>query len=92
MSVRTWRGRASPSRPHAYIEHFSAHVLPELQTIPGFCGASLLQAERPGEIEFLMLTRSTSLEAIRAFVEPGARAALTTFDESVTHYKVVLEV
>jgi len=49
-------------------------------------------------VEFLVLTRWTSMEAIRAFagpnperavVEPGAIAALTAYDEEVRHYEVL---
>lgn len=55
--------------------------------------------EQGDKVEFLVLTRWESMEAIRSFagaavdkavVEPSALAALTDFDENVRHY-VVLE-
>jgi heme-degrading monooxygenase HmoA len=98
MIVRTWRGRAPASNPIAYSEHFSRSVLPELRRIEGFLGASLLRQDGPEHVEFLVLTRWASMEAIRAFagddiknavVEPDAAAALLDFDRTVQHYEVV---
>ena len=67
MIIRTWRGRAAPAEPDAYPQHFRFTVLPALKEIKGFLGASLLRHDRPDEIEFLVMTRWESLEAVRAF-------------------------
>lgn len=100
MIVRVWRGTAAPSNPSDYPEHFQSAVLPALRGIAGFRGASLLRHDRPGEIEFMVLTRWESMAAIRAFagddperavVEPAAVAALIRFDGRVQHYTVVEE-
>ncbi len=100
MIVRTWRGWAAASNRAAYPDHFRKHVLPELKEIAGFLGASLLQQDRQGEVEFLVLTRWASIEAVRAFagddisravVEPEAAAALVRFDRSVQHYELIEE-
>jgi heme-degrading monooxygenase HmoA len=99
--VRTWRGRASATAPAAYPDHFRRTVLPELKTIEGFLGASLLKRETADGIEFLVLTRWASMAAIRAFagsdvakavVEPQAIAALVDYDRTVEHYEVIEEV
>jgi heme-degrading monooxygenase HmoA len=96
--IREWRGRASPDRAEAYPEHFRRAVLPELRGIPGLLGATLSRREDGSRIEYLVLTRWQSLDAIRAFagddigkaiVEPGAVAALLDFDDFVRHYEVV---
>lgn len=101
MIVRTWSGRASASNPDAYIAHFRRKVLPELRTIAGFLGATLLSDDRESETEFLVLTRWQSMEAVRAFagndvtralVDPEAVAALVSFDRVARHYQVVEEV
>jgi heme-degrading monooxygenase HmoA len=101
MIVRAWRGRASPANPSGYAEHFRKSVAPQLAAIAGFRGASLLKEERPEEVEFLVLTRWDSMDAIRAFagddvgravVEPGAVAALVSYDERVAHYELLEEV
>jgi heme-degrading monooxygenase HmoA len=98
MIIREWRGRASADRSEVYAEHFRRSVLPELRGIPGFLGASLCRRDQGGRIEYLVLTRWQSLDAIRAVagfdlnkavVEPGAVAALVDFDDTVRHYEVI---
>ena len=100
MIIRTWCGIASAANPHGYPEHFTRTAVPALQRIEGFLGASLLREDRADAIEFLVLTRWASLDAIRAFagdaisqavVEPEAAAALVDFDRTVHHYHVVAE-
>ena len=101
MIVREWRGRASSSKSKDYPAHFRRRVLPELKRIAGFLGASLLRRPQGDGVEFVVLTRWTSIEAIRAFagddvgkavVGPDAKAALVDFDETVQHYEVVEEI
>lgn len=98
MIIREWRGRADPARSSAYPNHFRTNVLPELKQIPGFIGADLSQRRLGDTIEFLVLTRWQSTDAIRAFagggadravVEPEAIAALVDYDRSVQHYEVI---
>jgi heme-degrading monooxygenase HmoA len=100
MIVRSWRGRAPSSNANAYIEFFKRKVLPILRGIDGFAGVSLLKQSRSNDVEFLVLTRWTSLDAIRAFagddirkavVEPEAAALLASFDSTVEHFEVVEE-
>jgi heme-degrading monooxygenase HmoA len=101
MIIREWRGRASSSQADAYPKHFREKVIPELRHVPGFAGAQLARRRLGDKIEFLVLTRWRSMDAIRAFagedaekavVEPGAVAALMQFDNRVRHYDVVEEV
>jgi len=98
MIIREWRARARLSLAHAYPKYFESGVLPELARIPGFLGASLSQRRTGETMEFLVLTRWESIEAIRAFagadlekavVEPAAQAALASFDNHVRHYEVL---
>lgn len=101
MIIREWRGRASSSQADAYPKHFREKVIPELRHVPGFAGAQLARRRLGDKIEFLVLTRWRSMDAIHAFagmdvenavVEPGAVAALMEFDNRVQHYDVVEEV
>jgi heme-degrading monooxygenase HmoA len=101
MIVRTWRGRAALSNPEAYPAHFHDNVLPALRKVAGFRGASLLREDGPDVIEFLVLTRWDSMNAVRAFagddpghavVEPEAVAALVSFDRRSRHYELIEEV
>ena len=98
MIIREWRGRASQPNEAAYPTHFRTIVVPELRQVPGFLGADLSQRQINDKIEYLVLTRWESMEAVRGFagddiakavVEPGAVAALTDFDDSVQHYEVI---
>jgi heme-degrading monooxygenase HmoA len=101
MIVRTWRGRALPSKPDDYIRHFRTNVIAELRSVDGFLGATLVRQIRPDDIEFLVISRWQSLDAIRGFagdamgravVEPGAVSALQSYDDFVEHYEVIEEV
>ena len=93
MIVRTWRGRAAAAQKDAYPAHFRTAVLPELNRIEGFRGASLLRTKSAEGIEFLVLTRCEFMAAIRDFagedaehavVEPAAVAALLDFEQRGT--------
>jgi len=98
MILRMWSGRATLEKSEEYIEHATRKVFPALAAIEGHRGAYLLRRAVDGAIEFVVLTLWESMEAVRKFagvkpekavVDPEARAALTAFDESVTHFEVV---
>jgi uncharacterized protein YciI/heme-degrading monooxygenase HmoA len=98
MILRMWKARATPEKSGEYIDHATKKVFPSLGAIEGHSGAYLLRRAVGGAVEFVVLTLWTSMEAVRKFagarpekavVEPEARAALTAFDESVTHFEVV---
>jgi|SRR5689334_108936 heme-degrading monooxygenase HmoA len=101
MIARVWHGYAADrSAAERYVAHFRSNVVPELESLPGYRGAQLATRDTGAEIEFLALTRWESMEAVRAFagdcperavVEPEARAALSRFDEHVTHYEIVVD-
>jgi heme-degrading monooxygenase HmoA len=95
--ARFWRGWAKPQQADLYRFHFRDNVRPEIEALPGFVGAWLLEREENGEVEFLAVTHWQSLEAIKAFagddiskakVEPQARAVLSRFETTATHYKI----
>lgn len=101
MIIREWRGRTEPARADAYPHHFRTVVVHELQRVPGFLGAYLTQHGAGALVEFVVMTRWESMDAIRAFagtapenavVEPGAVAALSSYDSTVRHYEVIEEV
>jgi heme-degrading monooxygenase HmoA len=101
MIIREWRATAVPSKAEAYPKHFHDNVVPELRLLAGFAGAQLSRRQINDRVEFLVLTRWRSLNAIRAFagddiekavVEPNAAAALIEFDTNVRHYEVLEEI
>lgn len=98
LIVRMWKARTTPLKSGEYVEHATRKVFPALGAIAGHRGAYLLRRAVDGAVEFVVLTLWDSMEAVRKFagpkpekavVEPEARAALTDFDESVTHFEVV---
>jgi heme-degrading monooxygenase HmoA len=98
MIIREWRGRALSEKAEHYPKHFRERVIPELRKVAGFCGAQLGRRRSDDQIEYLVLTRWRSIDAIRAFagdelehavVEPEAAAALVSFDKNVRHYEVL---
>ena len=101
MIIREWRGRALRAREGAYVDHFNNSVLPQLRNVPGFIGANLMSRPKGDLIEFVVLTRWESFDAIkrfagakleRAVVEPAAAAALTDFDPTAQHYEILTDV
>jgi len=100
MIIRKWRARACLADAARYPAHFCGKVLPQLQAIEGFVGGHLGQRQLGDSVEFLVLTRWASMDAIRAFagtdvevavVEPEAAAALADYDANVQHYEVLHE-
>ena len=101
MIVREWRARTTRARAAEYPRHFSKVVVPKIRKIPGFKGALLIRRHGGEWVEFVVTTRWSSMEAVRAFagadaekasLEPGAMAALTEFDRTVKHYEVLEEI
>lgn len=101
MIIREWRGRAEPSKLDAYIKHFRNVVIPELQEVKGFVGAFLSKHQAGDFVEFVVTSRWESMDAIKGFagddvekavVEPGAVAALHSYDKTVQHFEVIEDV
>jgi uncharacterized protein len=98
LILRMWRARSTVDKSGEYVQHATKKVFPTLRAIEGHRGAYLLRRAVDGAIELIVLTLWESMEAVRKFageepekavVEPEARAVLTAFDESVTHFEVV---
>ncbi|HKD21386.1 MAG TPA: antibiotic biosynthesis monooxygenase [Rhizomicrobium sp.] len=98
MIIREWRGRGDAARPDAYPAHFRTHVVPGLEKLPGFRGATLMRRALGHRLEFVVLSRWETLESVQAFtgpdvsksiVEPGGVAALLEFDATAQHYEVI---
>jgi uncharacterized protein len=98
--VRTWRGRTRPDNADAYLRHVETTVLPALRSLEGFLGATVLRRPKGDDVEFLVMTRWTSLAAIDAFagadreaavVDDAAKAVLSAFETRAEHFEVALE-
>jgi len=98
MVARHWRGLARPSRAGDYVEHLRRETFPQLRKIPGFIDVSLLRRGLDRGVEFLIVTRWSSIVAIRQFAGKDAEAAVVPpqvqemmieYDRTVRHYDVI---
>jgi heme-degrading monooxygenase HmoA len=100
MIIREWRCRARQSEAAKYPEYFRSEVIPELRSVQGFAGGFLTQRQSGEYVEYLVLTRWKSMDAIRAFagavpenavIDPRAMATVVAYDDKVRHYDVLEE-
>ena len=98
MIARHWRGLARADRAADYLQHLRTETFPALRGLAGFVDASILSRPLAGGVEFLIITRWASLEAIAAFsggdvevaVVPEAVAALMIeYDRRARHFEVL---
>ncbi len=96
--LRLWKARSTAEEMGKYVQYVTTKVFPALGAIEGHRGAYLLRRALGGATELVVLTLWQSMEAVRRFagahaekavVEPEARAMLTSFDDSVTHFEIV---
>lgn len=101
MIARIWRGWAPRARAGDYQRHYESEVSGHLRAVRGFCGADLLRRDEGAEVMFTSVTWFTDLEAVRDFagddyeqavVEGAARAALSRWDERVSHHEAAVRV
>ena len=99
--ARIWTCRAETAKAPFYLQHFREKVLPALDQIPGFLGAMLMRREDGGEIEYTVITRWISMDAIKKFagdnvdeavVGPAVIEALTSYDKTVKHSEILEKV
>jgi heme-degrading monooxygenase HmoA len=101
MIARIWRGWAPQARAGDYQRHYESEVSGHLRAVSGFRGADLLRRDEGTEVMFTSITWFTDLEAVRDFagddyeqavVEDAARAALSRWDERVSHHEAAVRV
>lgn len=98
MISRQFRGLVHPNRAQDYIKHLREDTLPAIRKIRGFVDASVVFRLSGAGIEFLVVTRWQSLDAIARFAGPDPEAAVVPAkaaemmiecDGRATHYEVV---
>lgn len=101
MIARIWRGWTPQARAADYQRHYETEVSEHLRGVSGFRGAQLLRREANGTVTFTSVTWFTGMDAVREFagddyelavIEDAARAALSGWDEHVSHHEVALQV
>lgn len=99
MIARYWRGLARAERAGDYEAHLRRETFPSLARMRGFVDASILKRPAGRGVEFLVVTRWQSLDAIRQFAGDDLEAAvvpadvepmLIEYDRRVAHYEVVV--
>ena len=98
MISRHWRGLARRDRADDYVEHLRRETLPALKELRGFVDASVLSREVAEGVEFVVVTRWTSMDAIASFagpdpevavVPPKAAEMMVEFDRRARHFEVL---
>jgi heme-degrading monooxygenase HmoA len=101
MIARIWRGWAPRARADDYQRHYESEVTGHLRAVSGFRGAQLLRRDEGTEVMFTSITWFTDLDAVRGFagddyeravVEEAARAALSRWEDRVSHHEVAVQV
>ena len=98
MISRQWRGLARSERAQDYIRHLRTETFPELRRIPGFVDASILSRTLATGVEFQIVTRWDSVDAIIKFagadpevsvVPPQVVEMMIEYDRKAEHFEVV---
>lgn len=94
--VRVWRAWASPDVADEYERYVAEEVLPGQVDLGGYLGAFYHRRQAGDEVEFLVITRWESFDAIVGFAgeeNPGqatipqkAADMLLRYDAEATHY------
>ncbi len=101
MIVRVWTGVALEENAEEYRRQFAEVYLPRFRAIAGFRGVEVLERIHNSRIEFVVISRWETMDAINEYTGPGraehaviekeTREALESFDARVKHYVLVLE-
>ena len=100
MIERHWKGIAKREKANDYIAHLQNDTFKKLGTIHGFVSATILKRELKDAVEFLIITKWETLEAIKQFAGAEVDAAVVPklvqdmmlkYDNNVSHYEVVLK-
>jgi heme-degrading monooxygenase HmoA len=95
---RHWRGLALQNRARDYIHHLCAETFPALRKLPGFVDASIHSRSLGAGVEFLIVTRWDSVDAIARFAGTDQEAAVVPtevaqmmieYDHRARHFEVL---
>jgi heme-degrading monooxygenase HmoA len=95
MITRLWHGWTTRQNADAYEALLRSEVLPGIDRVQGFLGATLLRRDDGDLVEFVTLTYFDSMDAVRRFagedyevavVPPEAQKLLLRYDARSVHY------
>ena len=96
MISRQWRALAKAACAQDYVQHLKTDTLAHLGKLPGFVDATILRREVERGVEFVVVTRWQSLDAIRKFAGDDVEAAVVPeevqrmmieYDRRARHYE-----
>jgi heme-degrading monooxygenase HmoA len=76
MIARHWRGLVRTDRAAEYEKHLEVDTFPKLAQISGFLGGSILKRVTESGVEFLIISRWRSVDAIAQFAGPDVEVAV----------------
>ena len=100
MIERHWKGITNIENSDKYIKHLLEDTFPQLAKIEGFKKASILKREINDDVEFLIITRWQSLDAIQKFsgenienavIPSMVKMMMKSYDLKVSHYEIKYE-
>jgi heme-degrading monooxygenase HmoA len=98
MISRQWRGLARAERAQDYIKHLRTETFPALREIPGFVDAAILSRRVATGVEFQIVTRWDSNDAIVKFagadsevsvVPPRVVEMMIEYDPRAKHFEII---
>jgi heme-degrading monooxygenase HmoA len=98
LILRQWRGLARSERAQDYIRHLRTETFPALEEIPGFVDASILSRTLATGVEFQIVTRWDSIDAIVKFAGADPEVSVVPaqvvemmieYDPRAQHFEVV---
>lgn len=98
MISRHWEGIFKTEYADDYVRHLREDLFPKLSSIEGFMNASILRRDMAEVVEFLIITKWDSMEAIKKFAGDAPELAVVpievqrmtlSFDTEVRHYEIV---
>ena len=97
MISRHWSALVRRERAADYVAHLQAETFPAIRLSDGFVDAEILRRAVADGVEFVVITRWRSMDAIEKFagadpersvVPVHAQAMMISFDARVRHYEV----
>ena len=97
MVERHWKGIARKERADEYIDHLKNDTFRKLKEIHGLVSASVLKRDLPDGVEFLVVTKWETIDAIKQFagekidtavVPEPVQHIMLKYDDKVSHYEL----
>jgi heme-degrading monooxygenase HmoA len=98
MISRHWGAIVKRELASDYVAHLQSETFPAIRGIEGFVDATINRRPSADGVEFLIITRWRSIEAIRKFAGADAEAAvvplkaqamMVSYDARVRHFEIV---